>query len=197
VVKRHCRGQAHIIRYADDFVCTFQYQNDAMAFYAALPGRLEKFALAVAPEKTCIHRFNRFKPGRDRRFTFLGFEFYWEADSKGEPRVWRRTAKKKLRGAIRACKDWLKANRHKPLAAMLKTMAHKVRGHYNYFQVIGNRRGLWTFYREVVKLLYKWLNRRSQKRSLTWEKLKRLLVRIAFPAPNQHKQRQRENRGFA
>ena len=116
VVKANCRGQAHIIRYADDFVCTFQYQNDAMAFYAVLSTRLEKFALAVALEKTCIHRFSRFRPGRDHRFTFLGFEFYWEADSKGKPRVWRRTAKKRLRGTISACKQWLKANRHKPLA---------------------------------------------------------------------------------
>ncbi len=87
VVKPHCQGQAHIILYADDFVCTFQYRHEAQAFYRVLPNRLKKFALAVAPEKTCIHRFSRFHPGRDRRFTFLGFEFYWEADSKGTPRV--------------------------------------------------------------------------------------------------------------
>lgn len=185
VVKPRCEGQAQLIRYADDFVCTFQYRGEAEAFYRVLPKRLNKFALSVAPEKTHLHRFSRFHPGRNRRFAFLGFEFYWEADTKGTPRVWRRTAKKKLRNSIRACKEWLKANRPKPLAALLTTLARKVRGHYNYFRVVGNSRGLWTFYKEVVKLLYKWLNRRSQRRSLTWSRLNRVLERFAFPRPVQ------------
>jgi len=184
VVKKHCRGQAHLIRYADDFVCSFQYKREAEAFYRVLPKRLNKFALEVAPEKTCIHRFSRFRPGRDHRFTFLGFEFYWESNSKGTPRVWRRTAKKKLREGLRACKDWLKAKRNMRLPALMKTLKRKVQGHYNYFRVVGNSRGLWIFYREVVKLLYKWLNRRSQRRSLTWQKLKRLLERTLFPTPS-------------
>jgi group II intron reverse transcriptase/maturase len=194
VVKGRCEGQAHIIRYADDFVCAFQYRREAEAFYRVLPKRLNKFALAVAPEKTCIHRFSRFHPGRQQRFAFLGFEFYWEADSKGVPRVWRRTAKVKLRGSIRACKEWLKAHRHKRIDALLKSLSRKLRGHYNYFRVVGNSRGLWTFYKEVVKLLYKWLNRRSQRRSLTWPKLKRLLERFAVPRPFQPSGRT-ENRG--
>jgi RNA-directed DNA polymerase len=125
----------------------------------------------------------RIAPGRKRRFTFLGFEFYWEADSKGTPRVWRRTARKKLRSSIQACKDWLKAKRHLPLAVLLAKMARKVRGHYNYFRAVGNSRALWRFHKEVVKLLYKWLNRRSQRRSLTWPQLNRLLERLAFPRP--------------
>jgi len=184
VVKKHCRGQVHIIRYADDFVCAFQYKHEAEAFYRVLPKRLNKFALEVAPEKTCIHRFSRFRPGRDHRFTFLGFEFYWESDSKGTPRVWSRTAKKKLRESVRACKEWLKAKRNMRLPVLMKTLKRKVRGHYNYFRVVGNNRGLWTFYREVIKLLYKWLNRRSQRRSLTWPKLNRLLERSMFPTPS-------------
>lgn len=184
VVKAHCRGQAHIIRFADDFVCAFQYQNDAQKFYRVLPKRLEKFSLMVAPEKSCIHRFSRFHPSRKRRFTFLGFEFYWEADSKGEARVWRRTSRKKLRASIAACKAWLKCNRHKPLGLLLIAMKRKVQGHYNYFKAIGNSRSLWVFHKEVVKLLYKWLNRRSQRRSLNWDKLKRVLERFNFPRPH-------------
>ena len=196
VVKPRCQGQAPLIRYADDFVCTFQYRGEAEAFYRVLPKRLNKFALSVATEKTHLHRFSRFHPGRHRRFAFLGFEFYWEADSKGEPRVWRRTAKKKLRSSIQACKDWLKANRHRRLPDLLRTLNRKVQGHYNYFRVVGNGRGLWTFYKEVVKLLYKWLNRRSQRRSLTWPRLKCVLERFAFPRPTQ-RSRQAENRGLA
>ncbi len=196
VVKAHCQGQAHIIRFADDFVCAFQYRREAERFYRILPQRLAKFSLRVAPEKTCIHRFSRFHPSRQRRFTFLGFEFYWEADTKGEPRVWRRTARKRLRASIRACKDWIKAHRHYPLPRLIPAMIRKVRGHYNYFRAVGNMTSLWIFHREVVKLLYKWLNRRSQRRSLTWHGIKRVLAAYAFPAPTQSRKVQ-VNRGLA
>ncbi|MCP4266609.1 MAG: group II intron reverse transcriptase/maturase [Candidatus Brocadiaceae bacterium] len=185
VVKPHCQGQAQIIRFADDFVCAFQYSRDADSFYRTLPKRLKKFDLEVAPEKTCIHRFSRFQPSRTHRFTFLGFEFYWEADSKGTPRVWRRTSKQKMRASLKACKEWLKTNRHVPLPLQLKTISRKLHGHYNYFRVVGNSRALWLYYKEVVKLLYKWLNRRSQRRSLTWTKLKRVLERFNLPKPFQ------------
>ena len=195
-VKAHCQGQAHIIRFADDFVCAFQYQGEAERFYRMLPERLAKFGLKVAPEKTCIHRFSRFHPSRKRRFTFLGFEFYWEADTKGEPRVWRRTARKRLRTSIKACKEWIKTHRHYPLQKLIPTMIRKVRGHYNYFRAIGNMTSLWIFHREVVKLLYKWLNRRSQRRSLTWDGIKRVLVAYAFPAPT-HPSRAEVTRGLA
>ena len=183
VVKPRCRGQAYIIRFADDFLCAFQYKDDAERFYRVLPKRLEKFALKVAPEKTRQLRFSRFRASRRRRFTFLGFEFYWEADSKGTPRVWRRTARTKLQAGIKACKDWLKANRYLPLGVLLAKLARKVRGHYNYFRAVGNSRALWRFHREVMGLLHKWLNRRSQRRSLTWPQLNRLLERLAFPRP--------------
>lgn len=184
VVKPRCRGQAHIIRFADDFLCAFQLKDDAERFYRVLPKRLEKFGLKVAPEKTRLLRFSRFQASRRRRFTFLGFEFYWEADSKGTPRVWRRTARNKLRAGIKACKEWLKANRHLPLGVLMAKLARRVRGHYNYFRAVGNGRALWRFHKEVMGLLHKWLNRRSQRRSLTWPQLNRLLERLAFPRPS-------------
>ena len=93
VVKAHCRGEALICVYADDFVCAFRYREDAERFFRALPKRLEKFGLEVAPEKTRLLRFSRFHPSMKRRFTFLGFELYWFEDRKGTPRVMRRTAR--------------------------------------------------------------------------------------------------------
>lgn len=196
VVKPRCQGQGYLIRYADDFVCAFQYKDEAERFYQALPDRLAKFSLAVAPEKTCIHHFSRFHPSRRRRFTFLGFEFYWEADTKGVPRVWRRTARKKLRASIKVAKDWLKSHRPTPLSRLIPTLSRKVLGHYNYFRAIGNQQSLWIFYKEVVKLLYKWLNRRSQRRSLTWDGIKWVLAMFAFPKPYQPGAGTR-NRGLA
>jgi retron-type reverse transcriptase len=80
IVKPHCRGEALISRYADDFVCAFRFRDDAERFYKVLPGRLGKFKLEVAPEKTRILRFSRFDPSLKRRFTYLGFEFFWKKE---------------------------------------------------------------------------------------------------------------------
>src|SRR4030095_1064076 len=93
VVKTHCRGEALLCRYADDWVCAFRYQDDAERFYRVLPKRLKKFNLQVATEKTYLRRFSRFHPSMKQRVTFLGFEFAWMPDRHGVPRVMRRTAR--------------------------------------------------------------------------------------------------------
>jgi RNA-directed DNA polymerase len=100
-VKPRCHGQAILIRYADDYVCAFQYQREAQGFYQNMSQRLEKFGLQDAPEKTRILRFSRFHPGLRRRFAFLGFELYWNRDRGGDLRVMKRTARKKLQQAKR------------------------------------------------------------------------------------------------
>jgi len=112
-VKPTLKGKAMLIRYADDFVVAFQYRSEARAFYQALPARLKVFNLDVAPEKTHLKRFSRFKPGKQSSFQFLGFEFYWDSDRQGEPRLRRRTAAKKHKATRQAFYDWIKLNRHK------------------------------------------------------------------------------------
>jgi len=138
VVKPQCRGRALIYRFADDFVCAFQYRDDANKFYRALPKRLEKFDLQVAPEKTQILRFSRFHPTMRRRFTFPGFEFYWEPDRKEISRVKRRTSRKKLRGIVSNITEWIRKNRHLPERKFFQVINTKLRGHYNYYGVHGN-----------------------------------------------------------
>jgi group II intron reverse transcriptase/maturase len=132
IVKAHCDGAAMIIRYADDFVCAFQYRRDAVKFFRVLPKRLGKFCLSVAPEKTGMMRFSRFHPSRRRRIIFLGFETYWTKDKKGLARVMQRTARKKLQGACRRIKDWIKKNRHLKGISYIKALNRRLRGHYNY-----------------------------------------------------------------
>ena len=112
VVKAHCRGEALLCRYADDWVCAFRYREDAERFYRVLPKRLKKFNLQVATEKTSLRRFSRFHPGMQQRVTFLGFEFAWMPDRQGVPRVMRRTARKKLQAACQRLTVWIKRHRH-------------------------------------------------------------------------------------
>nr|VFK14819.1 MAG: Group II intron, maturase-specific domain [Candidatus Kentron sp. LPFa]VFK30498.1 MAG: Group II intron, maturase-specific domain [Candidatus Kentron sp. LPFa] len=135
VVKKHSEGDAFICRYADDFVCGFRHEEDAVRFYEALPRRLGKFGLIVAPKKTRILRFSRYPPSRDQRFNFLGFDLYWCKDRKGIPQVKRRTARKKLRGACQRVKEWIKENRHLPNREFINGLNSQLRGHYNYYGV--------------------------------------------------------------
>jgi hypothetical protein len=184
VVKAHCHGEALIIRYADDFVCAFRYREDAERFYRVLPKRLGKFQLQVAPEKTQILRFSRFQPSMKRRFTFLGFELYWFPDRQGTPRVMRRTARKKLQGACRRIKDWIKGNRHLKGRAFIVGLNRRLNGHYNYYGLRGNSRSLWRFYQWAIECSFKWLNRRGGKRkSFTWKAFTRALNRLGAAKP--------------
>jgi RNA-directed DNA polymerase len=184
IVKGHCKGDAMIIRYADDFVCAFQYRKDAIKFLKVLPKRLGKFGLTVAPEKTGWMRFSRFHPSRRRRIIFLGFETYWTKDSKGLVRVMQRTAPKKLQGACRRIKDWIKVNRHLKGIQFITALNRRLRGHYNYYSVVGNLRSLLRFYVWAVECAFKWLNRRGGKRkSFTWKAFSRSIARLGLIKP--------------
>jgi len=184
VVKAHCRGEALICVYADDFVCAFRYREDAERFFRALPKRLEKFGLEVAPEKTRLLRFSRFHPSMKRRFTFLGFELYWFVDRKGIPRVMRRTARKKLQVACKRIKEWVKLNRHLPGREFIAGLNRRLLGHYNYYGLRGNSRSLWRFYQWAIECSYKWLNRRGGKRrSFTWKTFAQALKRLGVARP--------------
>jgi group II intron reverse transcriptase/maturase len=185
VVKKSLRGEAMMCRYADDFVCAFRYQEDAETFYQALPERLGKFGLKVAPEKTKILRFSRFHPGMKRRFAFLGFEFYWYPDRQGTPRVKRRTARKKLLGACRRIKDWIKENRHLPGRQFIKELNRRLQGHYQYFGIRGNSESIFRFFQWAKECAFKWLNRRGGKKtSFTWEAFSRALERLGIARPS-------------
>ena len=183
VVKPHLVGEALLCRFADDWVCAFRYQEDAERFYRVVPKRLEKFKLAVAPEKTRLLRFSRFHPSRKRRFTFLGFEFYWNKDRQGVSRVQRRTARKKLQAACRRIKEWIRTNRHRPGREFFERLNVRLQGHYNYYGVRGNSQALARFYEWAVACAFKWLNRRSQRRSYTWAQFKRVLDLVNLRVP--------------
>ncbi len=184
IVKAHCEGDAMIIRYADDFVCAFQYKREAETFFRELPKRPGKFCLSVAPEKTGMMRFSRFHPSRRRVIIFLGFETYWTVDNKGKPRVMQRTAPRKLESACRRIKDWVKENRHLKGIHFIKALNRRLHGHYNYYSVVGNLRSLRRFYKWAVECSFKWLNRRGGKRkSFTWDVFNRAIERLGIAKP--------------
>jgi hypothetical protein len=176
VVQPHCRGEALISRYADDVVCAFRFRSEAEWLYQVLPKRRGKFKLEGAPEKPRILRFSRFHPGMTRRFTFLGFEFFWKEDRQGVPRVKRRTARKKRQSACKRIKAWIQANRHLPGQAFFTGLNARLRGHYRYYGVQGNSGALYRFFAWAVQCAFKWLNRRGGKRrSFSWARFTQIL----------------------
>ena len=189
IVKRQCEGECYLIRYCDDFVCCFQNQREAEIFKQRLEERFRKYGLELAEEKTKIMEFGKFASrNRERRgegkpetFDFLGFTFYCGMDTK--KRFFRckvKTSKKKFRSKIKAMKEWIKSHRTAPLAWIFETINAKLRGHYQYYGVTDNTREVKNYRNCVQRLLYKWLNRRSQKRSYTWDTFNNGLLRT-FP----------------
>jgi RNA-directed DNA polymerase len=184
VVKAHCLGKALLCRYADDFVCAFARKADAERFFAVLARRLEKFGLQVAPEKTRVVCFSRARPSARTRIAFLGFELYWHRTFRGRVQLHRRTARKRLQGAIRRLKDWIKSHRHVPGRAFIAGLNRRLIGHYNYYGLHGNAGDLWRVQTAAVVAAFKWLNRRGGKRrSFTWDAFKRALTRLGIARP--------------
>jgi group II intron reverse transcriptase/maturase len=182
-VKPQQKGRSRLIRYADDFVACFEYRHEAEAFEQALKTRLAKFGLEVAVDKTKTLRFGRNGGPHNGRFDFLGFEFYWEPDRKGKPNVKRRTATKKHLAALQRMKDWIKEHRDQKFGQWMQTLKAKLQGTWNYYGLIGNSRRMKLLYDATCRTLYKWLNRRSQRRSLAWAACNRLLKRFQVPRP--------------
>lgn len=181
IVKKHCKGEACLIRFADDFVCGFERQQEAEAFYKVLAERLGKFGLQLSMDKTRVIRFHRQESKES--FDFLGFEFRWGKDRTGKAHLKRRTSRKKLRSSLKRFTAWSKEVRNLKIRDLCRLLCAKLRGYYNYYGVASNGSGLNEFYRRAIRILYKWLNRRSQKTSFTWETFKDLLRRHQIPQP--------------
>jgi group II intron reverse transcriptase/maturase len=184
VVIPHCSGEACLIRYADDFVCAFEKEEDARRFYEVLGERLKKFDLELSTEKTRIAPFSPFGPLGKTSFDFLGFEFRWGKDRSGKPHVDKRTARKSLRNSLTRFKLWLKDNRHRRLPDLFRLLNVKLTGYFNHFGVYGNIRSLEFFYYQVIRQLWKYLNRRSQRKSYNWDGFRQLLAQFGVVRPH-------------
>jgi group II intron reverse transcriptase/maturase len=182
-VKPKCKGKVKIIRYADDFVCAFQYKAEADRFYKDLAERLAKFGLELAKEKSRNLMFSRFKTDKNEGFDFLGFEFRWRNDRGGQPRMTRRTSRKKLRASIANFTTWIKENRHKRTRWVMEILVSKYRGYWNYYGIKGNYNSLRLFYYLSRRILFKWLNRRGGRHSYNWKGFTELFKYYSIPEP--------------
>ena len=183
------KGRAHLVRYADDFVIAFGLEDDARRVCEVLPKRLEKFGLALHPDKSRLLNFRR----PDKRdddggsgpgsFDLLGFTHFWGRTRSGKWTVKTKTAKDRFSRSLRRVRDWCRQHRHAPVGEQHRALSRKLNGHFGYFGVRYNVRTLYLFKRRVIEVWRKWLSRRSQKAKGTWAWMRALLKKLPLPKP--------------
>ena len=182
LIRKVCRGEVYYIRYADDFLLMFQYENEAKAVMSMLRARMEKFGLQVAEDKTRILLFGRFAKQKDE-FDFLGFTFYNAKSRNGRFRLGIRTGKK-MKAKRQEIKNWLRSRLTMPVDETMRLLNMKLRGHCQYYGVNGNLDALLGFYQYVYWRCLWMLRRRSQRgrRKLGQEKFAEIWLQyIARP----------------
>ena len=188
-LKKELQGYASIVRYADDFIILVERESDCQVILESLKVRLGKFNLTLSESKTSVVKFGRNTDTNDEHkhpgtFDFLGFTHYCGKSKAGKFKVCRRTSKSRLRLGIRKVNIFLKGHKNfYTLQELWESMSRILRGHYHYYGVSENLQGLLRYTSRVRRLLYKWLNRRSQRKSYTWESFQQYLLKYPLPEP--------------
>ena len=187
-IKPRLRGDCFLIRFADDFVIACELESDAKRLMAVLPKRFNRFGLTIHPTKTRLVAFRRPEyrhpsgKGYDT-FDFLGFTHLWGRSRKGRWVIKRKTARKRMQRTMNALKQWCRDNRHEPLGNQYRSLCQKLLGHYQYYGITGNFRMLDLVHRLAVKTWRYWLNKRNNKRAMSWDKFLRVLATFPLPKP--------------
>jgi RNA-directed DNA polymerase len=185
-VKRHCRGEVKLFRYCDDAVICCQNVKDAIRIRTALAKRLARFKLKLNEEKTHLVAYSKWEYLRGHKqgtFDFLGFTFYWGRTRNGAMMIPKlKTSGKRMQAKLKRVKAWVRGVKDSyPLNELWKVFCSKLLGHIRYYGVTHNSRRVKAFQWQAVRIVFKWLNRRSQRKSFTWEKFWRFVERNPLP----------------
>jgi len=194
-VRPRLRGRAHLVRFADDAVLLFEYEDDAKRVMEVLPKRFGKYGLTLHPDKTRLVPFKRPDrmprrrddddgPDKPGTFNFLGFTLHWGKSLAGKWVVKTRTAADRFQHALGKVSEWCRVHMHAPLEMQREGLNAKLRGHYGYYGRIGNRGRLWLFLHWVTREWWRHLKRRSQ-RGLSWVVMGRIVQRYPLLTPKQ------------
>lgn len=187
--KKSCRGKASLVRYCDDFIACFQHEDEAHRFRQELTERLAAFDLEVEPSKTAVLRFGTLArrdchldgQRRPRTFSFLGLTHYVSRSRRGRFVVGRKTERRRFNGKLRQLNERLRRLRMAGGRAMMVYVRRHLEGHIRYYGVSGNYRALSRYVEAASRLLHKWLNRRSQRRSIPWSRFRSILQDRVLP----------------
>lgn len=182
-VQPKLRGESGLVVYADDFVVCFQYKEDAEWFYEHLKRRMKHFGLSLEEEKSRLIEFGRFSGynrrskglGKPETFTFLGFTHYCSQSKNGKFRVKRKTSRKKFSRKCREIHQKIRGMRTLPLKMIISKVNQILTGYFHYYGITDNSKSNAKFRDCVIRSLFYWLNRRSERKSYTWEQFHEML----------------------
>ena len=184
------RGYSGLVVYADDFVFCFQYQEEAEKFYDLLKRRMKHFGMTLEENKTRLIEFGKYAEGncskkgtKPETFTFLGFTHYCSHGKNGKFRVKRKTNKKKFAKKCKEIHRLIRDRRTQPLESIIKKLNQILVGYYHYYGITDNIQSLSNFRFQVIRSLFQWLNRRSQKKSYTWKEFNEMLKQYKIAKP--------------
>jgi group II intron reverse transcriptase/maturase len=181
--RREAQGEMIIVRYADDLVVGFEYEDEARRFLDAMRTRLEEFSLSLHPDKTRLIEFGRHAAAKRKRqgldkpetFMFLGFTFICGKSRRGAFQLKRKTRRDRMRAKLLDIKEELRRRMHHPIPEQGKWLRQIIHGHLAYFAVPTNSRAVRAFRHKVADLWRRTLRRRSQKDGFTWERMEKLV----------------------
>jgi len=191
LIKRDMQGYVELLRYCDDFVVLVQYKKEAEKILDKLCKRLNKFGLDLSKEKTRLIEFGRYaRINAEKRgkkpdtFDLLGFTHFSDKTRKGNFKVGRKTRRKKFNLSLKKMNGWLKSVRNTvKTREWWKIVSAKLRGHFEYYGISGNYASIRDFYQLAIRLIFKWINRRSQKKSMNWKQFINYLKYYPLPLP--------------
>lgn len=190
-IKPNAKGFCDLVIYADDFVICFQYKDEAERFYERLKRRMGNFGLSLEEEKSRLIEFGRFASenrkkkgqGKPDTFNFLGFTHYCSESRNGKFRVKRKTSRKKFNKKCKEIRQRIKDMRTQPLREIVYKLNQILVGYYHYYGITDNMESLSDFRYEMGKTLFKWLNRRSQRKSYTWAQFNQMMREYPLAQP--------------
>jgi RNA-directed DNA polymerase len=190
-VKPRLAGPAFLVRYADDIALVFRDESDARRVLAVLARRFARYGLALHPEKTRLVAFRRpprgpagpgaSGPTTPGTFDLLGFTHHWARSRQGNWVIKRTTSQERFSRTLKRIAAWCRLHRHDRLEHQAQGLSQKLRGHFGYFGIRGNAHALARLRDQVVKIWRKWLDRRSQKAKVTWERMAQILRHHPLP----------------
>lgn len=191
IIEKRAEGENFLVVYADDFIAGFQYQREAEAYYEALKKRMSRFGLELESNKSKIIKFGKYAEqsrkqlgeGKPETFDFLGFTFYCSKTRQGKFCVKIKTSKKKFKQKVKAMKVWLYENRDIRTKELMEKLRIKLVGHYRYYGVSHNSAKVGSFRHRTIEYLFKVLNRRSNRKSYSWEGFNEMLKYYKLPYP--------------
>lgn len=177
------KGEMFLLRYADDFIIGFELESDARRVHNTLSKRMRKFKLTIHPDKSHLIQFVPESIGKTPTLDFLGFTHYWAKSLRGNWIVKRKTRRKKMHAIVQDMKDCCKYHKHEKVKDQSKLLSSKLRGLYQYYGIRGNFVAINRMYQTTLYAWFKWLNRRSQRKSYTWEGFTEMLKYFKLPKP--------------